>query len=134
MQEDPEARDERRAHARMAVEVEVTFESAIQLYTGLSGDISRGGVFIPTYQPPPIGEEVTLEVSLPNGRVDATGVVRWRREASEHAPPGIGIEFVNVPREGRDLLAEFCDARTPLYYDVAPSADDECLPADATRH
>lgn len=110
--------EERREHRRLLVAVEVSFESSSQLYAGLTRDVSRGGVFVPTYQAIDVGTETDLELMLPNGRIEARGIVRWRREGSEHAPPGIGIEFVDMKDEARALLDDLCTAYDPLYYDV----------------
>jgi uncharacterized protein (TIGR02266 family) len=115
------AQDERRAHARLCVQVEVSLDSASELYTGLTGDVSRGGVFVQTWQPIPVGLEVDVELKLAQAEVLMRGIVRWRREASNGILPGVGIEFVRMDDPARDLLVAFCTSRAPLYHDV----DDE---------
>jgi uncharacterized protein (TIGR02266 family) len=112
---------ERREHTRIEVQVEVSLESTTQLYTGLTGDLSEGGVFVPTWQEVPVGSEIDLELTLPNGTIRTRSVVRWRREMSTltpDVPPGVGIGFLEMDDDARELLSEFCASREPLYYDV----------------
>lgn len=112
---------ERRVHTRIQVQVEVSMESATQLYTGLTGDLSEGGVFVPTWQEVPVGSEVDLELTLPNGSIRTRSVVRWRREMSSDTPdvpPGVGIGFLDMDDDAQALLSDFCASREPLYYDV----------------
>ena len=111
---------ERRVHTRIQVQVEVSMESATQLYTGLTGDLSEGGVFVPTWEAVPVGSEVDLEITLPNGAIRTRSVVRWRREmSSDDVPPGVGIGFLEMDDDAQALLSEFCAEREPLYYEVA---------------
>jgi uncharacterized protein (TIGR02266 family) len=109
---------ERRAHARVALEIEVTLGSESQFFAGLSGDVSEGGIFVSTYRQLPIGERVSVSFRLPNGETKATGTVRWIRPASEGAPPGLGISFDEIEGGGAELVHEFCKDRPPLYYEV----------------
>jgi uncharacterized protein (TIGR02266 family) len=111
---------ERRANQRIFVQVGVSMVSSTQLYTGLTGDISTGGVFVATWQEFPIGIELDLDLTLPNGTVRTRAVVRWRREPSKDAPdipPGVGVGFVNMDPNARRLLHEFCAAREPMFYE-----------------
>jgi len=112
--------NERRTHGdrRVFVEVEIGLTTESHFYTGLSLDVSTGGVFIATYEPSTPGTSVTLYFVLPDGYVvNAEGVVRWTRSATEDAPPGMGVAFVNISREALAHIAEFCASRPPLYFD-----------------
>lgn len=107
-----------RGAPRVVVEVEIGLTSESHIYTGLSLDISTGGVFVATYDPVPTGSAVALYFVLPDGHVvNAEGVVRWMRAASGEAPPGMGVAFVNISRESLAHIAEFCASRPPLYFD-----------------
>lgn len=111
---------ERRSHTtrRVYIEVEIGLTSASHIYTGLSLDVSTGGVFVATYQPAPPGTVVGLYFVLPDGYVvNAEGVVRWTREEMSEAPPGMGVAFVNISAEALDRVARFCASRPPLYFD-----------------
>jgi len=107
---------DRRLHERFAVSVEMTLTCEHQLFTALSGDISRGGVFVATYKDVPLGTPVTVRMTLPGGATDLHGVVRWTRPPAPdgHGRPGIGIAFENVSEESRALLDAFCREREPL--------------------
>jgi uncharacterized protein (TIGR02266 family) len=111
---------ERRTHGdkRVFIEVEIGLTTESHFYTGLSLDVSTGGVFVATYEPASPGTMITLHFVLPDGYVvNAEGVVRWTRDATEDAPPGVGVAFVNISRESLAHIAEFCASRPPIYFD-----------------
>lgn len=114
--------DDLRESPRRKLEVNVGIQSDSHFFAGLSGDVSKGGLFVATYAELPLGGKVTLDFELPNGAILVEGTVRWQRVATDNAPPGIGIQFESVPRETMALIERFCKARPPLYYD---QADDD---------
>ena len=57
--------EEQRASQRVAVAVDIHLASDSHFFSGLSGDISEGGLFLSTYRPLPVGSAVDLEFSLP---------------------------------------------------------------------
>lgn len=117
-----DGKDKRSRGDRTFVETDIGLLSESHFYTGLSQDLSRGGLFVATYQPKPPGTEVSVYFVLPDGRqVQAEGVVRWTREASPDAAPGMGIAFKNLSDSDVEAIEEFCRNRAPLYHD---SADD----------
>ena len=106
------------ANKRVFVEVEIGLSSESHIYTGLSLDVSTGGVFVATYEPARPGTPVGLHFVLPDGHVvNADGVVRWTRAATEDAPPGMGVAFSRISAESLAHLADFCASRPPLYFD-----------------
>ena len=107
-----------RHHTRVALEAEIDLASESHFFSGLSGDLSEGGLFVETYRDVQVGSEVAVAFSLPNGAVKAQGTVRWRRLASDSSPPGVGIAFDDLSDEDKGLIHSFCAARAPLYYDV----------------
>jgi uncharacterized protein (TIGR02266 family) len=105
---------------RVFLEVDIGFASQSHFYTGLSRDVSRGGVFVATYEPQPPGTEMVLHFVLPNGRaVKARGVVRWTVEARDDLAPGMGIAFDDIASEDLGAIVDFCGERSPLYHEVA---------------
>lgn len=112
--------DEHRAAPRVSVAVEIHLTSESHFFSGLSGDISEGGLFVSTYRPLSTGSSVDLEFSLPGSSapVKARGEVRWLREHSQHEPRGVGIAFEDLAPEDRARIHEFCSVRPALYYDV----------------
>jgi uncharacterized protein (TIGR02266 family) len=110
---------EHRATPRTSLVVELHLASDSHFFSGLSGDISEGGVFVSTYRDLATGTPVDLEFSLPGSDrvVHAKGEVRWHRSASPDVPPGVGIAFEELSAEDRALIHRFCTMRPPLYYD-----------------
>lgn len=77
-------------------------------------DISRGGIFINSRSPLPVGTLVDVTVQIPGtslpyvltGRV--THVVEWTPGATRD--PGMGIEFTHLDRAERDRIAAFVES------------------------
>jgi uncharacterized protein (TIGR02266 family) len=114
--------EKRSSGARVFLEVDIGLLSDSNFYTGLSQDLSRGGLFVATYQPKPAGTTVRVYFVLPDGHeVNADGVVRWTREESDDSPPGMGIAFQTLQDDDQRAIERFCEERAPLYHD---SADD----------
>ena len=102
----------------VALEVDLHLASDSHFFTGLSGDISEGGLCVSTYRQLSIGSPVEVEFSLPSGEhVTARGSVRWEKNASPGSPPGFGIAFDELPANDRAIIQKFCSTRPPLYYD-----------------
>ncbi|HYQ14141.1 MAG TPA: TIGR02266 family protein [Polyangiaceae bacterium] len=103
---------------RVFVEVEIGLTTESHIYTGLSLDVSTGGVFVATYDVAAPGTAISLHFVLPDGFVvNAEGVVRWTRAATTDAPPGMGVAFTSISVEALDHIAAFCASRPPLYFD-----------------
>jgi uncharacterized protein (TIGR02266 family) len=107
----------RRSAPRIAVETEISLGSDSQFFTGITGNLSTGGVFVATYRRLPVGSRVTLQLTLPQGEVVARGIVRWLREAAGEVSPGVGIAFEELEPSARSLIDAFCLERDPLYHD-----------------
>ena len=112
---------ERRKHPRVELTAEVTFEGRTNFYVGFPEDISSGGLFVSTYDIQPIGTEIAISFTLPNGRaIHAQGQVRWVRdtvEPDEDSTPGMGVMFENLSPEDREAIDEFIRSRSPIFYD-----------------
>jgi hypothetical protein len=106
------------------VAAELGAHSATNFYKGLSGNdvVDSGGIFIATYQIPPIGRDLLIRVSLPGGyEFEAKGVVRWTREANstsgDAVSPGFGAQFTDISPEARQLVYRYARNREPLFHD-----------------
>lgn len=114
----------RRVFERWALHAAVDIESDDNLYAGLSYDISAGGIFVATADTPPLGTEVQVTVTLPDGtRLELAGTVRWVREydrSSSGLPMGIGIEWESLPFESLRTLMRFAELRDPLLWEMEP--------------
>jgi uncharacterized protein (TIGR02266 family) len=113
-------KDNRTGGERVFLEVDIGLLSESYFYTGLSQDLSRGGVFVATYQLKAPGTRVSVYFVLPDGHaVSADGVVRWTRDSgSEDMPPGMGIAFENLTPRDVSAIGRYCHDRAPLYHDV----------------
>jgi type IV pilus assembly protein PilZ len=111
--------EEHRASQRVSVAVDIHLASDSQFFSGLSGDISEGGLFLSTYRALPVGSAVDLEFSLPgsDSPLRARGAVRWLREHAPDQPRGVGIAFEELADEDRERIHSFCALRPPLYYE-----------------
>ena len=113
-----------RLNQRAPLEIEVTLESEHNFYCGITNDISEGGVFVATYQPPEVGEIVELELQLPSaGRsFRVLGEVRWLREpraSCDGCPPGCGLRFVDLGADAQAAIADFVRERDTVLYEAA---------------
>jgi uncharacterized protein (TIGR02266 family) len=112
-----------RAAERFDLEVKVDLESDHNFYTGLTQNISSGGVFIATSAIRKIGDHITLKFTLPgSGETLAVETeVRWIRENSAlhkvEGAMGMGVRFVNLSPAAATAIQKFVESRESLYYD-----------------
>jgi Tfp pilus assembly protein PilZ len=106
----------RRAHERFSVHTKVVAKCAswprfLELVTG---DVSAGGLFIPTEAASKIGEKIEIDLSLPDGtHLPMTGTVVRIMDAAEAKATGkragLGVKLDAPPAEHRqrfhDMLA-----------------------------
>jgi uncharacterized protein (TIGR02266 family) len=120
---------ERRTSQRVDLEIEVTLESDSNFYTGLTQDISTGGLFVSTHKLRKIGQHVMLKFSLPGSPIPVVVEceVRWLREAgpihdqrSFDHPAGMGLKFLNLTSESRLAIVTFLKNRDSIFYDDEP--------------
>jgi len=99
--------EERRAEARLRIETDIGLQSGHTFFSGKTGDISSGGLFLLTDDAHEIGTEVTLSFVLPSGyQVTTLGIVRWTESKSD-GRGGIGIAFEGLHAADRDALSAF---------------------------
>ena len=113
-------KDERRIAQRISVCTEISLGSESNFFTGFTGDISEGGVFMATVEVMPVGTEVEVSFTLPTGaKIDAKGQVRWVRELDILNPeqfPGMGIQFTQVPASSVAAIHQFANEREPMFF------------------
>lgn len=108
-----------RKNPRRSCEIELAFSEETQFYTGLTQDISEGGVFVATYRLFPVGTRLELSFQLPDGTLVSTwGRVRWLRDEAAQCRPGMGVEFGELREDVARAIAKFCEQRAPLYIEV----------------
>jgi uncharacterized protein (TIGR02266 family) len=112
-----------RASERYDLEIKVDLESEHNFYTGLTQNISAGGLFIATHHLRRIGDRITLKFQLPGteGSVEVETEVRWIRENSAltraDGATGMGVRFINLSAEATTAIQKFLSNRDSLYYD-----------------
>jgi uncharacterized protein (TIGR02266 family) len=92
--------DEFRQFDRVPVALEVHYASACAFLVAYTTNLSKGGVFLETPSPLPIGSEITLTISAPHAPepMVVEGRVAWVRDASdpEGHPVGMGVQFAQM--------------------------------------
>jgi uncharacterized protein (TIGR02266 family) len=114
--------DPRRSVKRFCIDTEIGFQSESNFYTGFTEDISEGGLFLATFDCRPVGSQLYINFTLPNGAlVSAEGIVRWIREYNRATPdttPGMGVQFTSLPEEHRAAINRFLTQREPMFYEA----------------
>jgi uncharacterized protein (TIGR02266 family) len=87
-----------RRDARLPITLEVSYRTAGAFLVSYSINLSKGGIFIETAQPLPVGEQVALKFDVQGaGTLDVDGVVAWVRQGSpDGLPDGMGVQFQNL--------------------------------------
>ncbi|MFZ5481837.1 MAG: PilZ domain-containing protein [Myxococcota bacterium] len=99
------ASHERREHVRHEIAARIGMTSETNFWTGLTENVSEGGVFVAMPSPPPVGASVAITVQLDGGEpITVDGEVRWHRLSAEGHVCGCGIRFVDLgPRDVESL-------------------------------
>jgi len=111
----------RRSTNRVELKAQVTVSSETNFFTGLSENISEGGVFISSLAPPDLGTVIDTEISTGEGgqAIKVSAEVMWIR-TEQGQPVGCGCRFLNVDEVTAARLKDFIarGGREPLFYDV----------------
>ena len=114
--------DERRTGPRFQVEVEVGLQTDNNFYTGLTQDLSGGGIFVATHQIRQVGDRIKVMLTLP-GQTEAFEIlteVRWVRGTSLSKgidDPGMGLRFLQMSPRAKRAVNEFLKQRESLFFD-----------------
>src|SRR5688500_12732292 len=108
---------------RADVQVSIDLASEHTFWSGLTMNMSEGGVFVATYRHAPVGTKLSVEMDLPDGDapIAITAEVRWSREytGNPDAPPGIGLQFVDLDARSLARIRTFVEkVREPLFFDA----------------
>jgi uncharacterized protein (TIGR02266 family) len=113
-----------RKSERLQHELLVAYRTVGNFITDWAVNISRGGIFINTRKPEPVGSVVKLIISLPDAAFpfDLTGrVIRAHYpDADSDQVPGMGIEFFDVDDDKKARLERFVDRLRAELPDEAP--------------
>jgi uncharacterized protein (TIGR02266 family) len=113
--------EERRIFPRTRFETSVNLTSPSNFYTGLTQDISEGGIFVETYLPLTFGSVVDLQFSLPDEGPPITvqAEVRWISEYNPNSDgnPGVGLRFLQLEKKDRVRIEAFVQRRETIFYE-----------------
>ena len=114
------SRNQRTAQ-RIDVEIEVTLTGPHTFFSGLTMDISEGGVFVATHQIFPIGTEFRMILFLGKEKLEIDSLVVWVRGEDSAIisgeEPGMGLKFVKLDSRSLAVISEFIKKREPILYD-----------------
>jgi uncharacterized protein (TIGR02266 family) len=125
-----DTRKDRRAPLSLKVRFKsATIDEFIEQY---STDISRGGTFIKSKKPMPIGTLLKFEFQLKDESrlIHGVGRVVWKRDpedADDDNPAGMGIKFIKMDPDSRELVQTVVQHRgdTPGKYEAGGSPEGE---------
>ena len=91
-------------------------------YTGLTQDLSGGGIFVATNQIRPMGELIKVFLTLPGQRetYEILTEVRWVRDTTFSRSvddPGMGLRFLQMTAGAKKAVADFLTKRDSLFFD-----------------
>ena len=105
--------ENKRSAARLHHEIPVAYRSVGSFLTDWATNISRGGLFINTRKPLPVGTAVKILVQLPGASfpVQLGGRVTRITEYDNRANmvPGMGVEFTDVNDAQKREIEAFVD-------------------------
>lgn len=106
--------DERRRQARAAIELKVEYQRLNTFFADYTKNISKGGTFIGTERPLPVGTEFVFALGLPGVEepLRLRGKVIWTvsvAEATKSNPAGMGIEFIYAEESERDRMEQLVE-------------------------
>jgi type IV pilus assembly protein PilZ len=101
--------DDKRNHPRTPIELKVEYKKMNTFFADYTKNISKGGTFIKTDRPLPVGTEFLFKLSLPKREnpFELKGAVIWTNQPSEVQKPdnpnmGMGIRFIFDTPDDRD--------------------------------
>jgi uncharacterized protein (TIGR02266 family) len=92
--------DDFRRFGRVPVALEVRYASACAFLVAYTTNLSKGGLFLETPTPLPVGSEIELTINAPHAPepMVVQGRVAWVRDQSdpEGHPVGMGVQFEQI--------------------------------------
>lgn len=111
---------------RVAAPLEVRFRTTGQFLVSYCLNLSRGGLFVTTDRPLPVGALVTLDFHVPGlpERAQLEARVRWiRSQADESGPPGMGLQIERTDEILGEHIDRIISRATPIRIDLVGRAD-----------
>lgn len=121
-----EDQDEERLDGRIVprtnVYVNIDIYSDHNFWTGMTTNLSEGGVFVATHEIVPTGTLLVVHMKLPGEAepVLTLAEVRWTRAytGDPDVPPGLGLAFVALDDPSMTKVRRFVDrVREPIFFE-----------------
>ena len=95
---------EGRQHTRAPIELKVDYKKLNSFFADYTKNISKGGTFIKTRKPLPIGTRFLFKLTVPRRPepFELLGEVVWSKGDGEE--PGMGIRFIDPPADLMKLI------------------------------
>jgi type IV pilus assembly protein PilZ len=100
---------DQRVHPRAPIELKVEYKKLNTFFADYTKNISKGGTFIKTDRPLPVGTEFLFKLTLPkrDHPFELKGTVIWTNQPSDVQNPeveqmGMGIRFIFETSDERD--------------------------------
>lgn len=106
--------------------LEVRYRNAGQFLVSYCTNLSRGGLFVSTREPEPIGTELVLSLRVPGRSLPVTlrARVRWTRaEDTADGPAGMGLSFADVDGVLGEHIDHLVTNAEPLHVDLIGRSD-----------
>lgn len=104
------AASERRESGRVPFEGRIVVMAEGRRFPGSAANISAGGTFIRTEDPPAVGEQTTLLLQIDRKlSLHIRGIVRWHELDAHHLPVGFGLQFINVTQSIQETIDQLVD-------------------------
>jgi len=107
---------ERREHIRTPIELKVEYKKLNSFFADYTKNISKGGTFIRTEKPLPVGTEFLFRLVVPKLEkpIELKGAVVWINSSESVAHPevkelGMGIRFIYQSEEQRRNFEELVE-------------------------
>ncbi len=90
--------------------LKLSYGSLDEFVEKFASNVSRGGLFIRTRDPKPVGTTLSFELRLTSGDpvLKGQGVVRWVQlenpTASPPTAPGMGVQFTSLDERSREIV------------------------------
>ena len=100
-----------RRHPRFITrqKVELTVEGRNALRPVWMRDISKGGLFIETTEPPALRTPVSVTIQTPDGQLELRAEVVHVRQPEDTHRSGVGIQFVDLDADKRSAIENYVE-------------------------
>jgi hypothetical protein len=120
--------EERRQHQRGKVSWPVTIQTEEGTIERATYNISPDGAFIRGLSPLELHEVVDMTFSGPDHPITVKARVVWSSRQvppKEDMPRGVGVEFINISDEDREIISSFVAGLDFAMYLVSPTSDED---------